>query len=94
MSKKKPETWFFGPGEAEYLSAHAGKPVALVLKTEEILEGILLGVDAYHLVLRRRDGLTVLVAKHAVAYMLGREAVEGASPSGEPNAASPAGEQR
>jgi len=92
MSKKR-ETWFFGPGEEEYLLAHAGKPVALVLKTEEILEGILLGVDAYHLVLRRRDGMTVLVAKHAVAYVLGREAVAGASPSGEPGAGSPSGDR-
>ena len=93
MSKKKPETWFFGPGEEEYLLAHAGKSVVLVLKTDENLEGILLGVDAYHLVLRRRDGMSVLVAKHAVAYVVGREAVAGASPAGEPGTASPSGEQ-
>ena len=93
MSKKQKETWFFGPGEAEYLLAHAGKPVVLVLKTDENLEGVLVGVDAYHLVLRRRDGLNVLVAKHAVAYVVGRERVEGPSPSGEADAASPSGER-
>ncbi len=83
MSKKKPETWFFGPGEAEYLTAHAGKPVALILKTEEILEGVLVGVDAYHLLVRRRDGVTVLVAKHAVAYVLGREEVSAQEEGGD-----------
>jgi len=73
VSKKKPETWFFGPGEAEFYTALRGRRVGVMLKNGQMLDEILIGADAYHIVLRRRDGVTVLVAKHAILYVLARE---------------------
>ena len=75
MSKKQRETWFFGPGEAEFYRAHEGKTLAVKLMDGEILEVVLLGVDAYHLLVRRRDGVTVLLPKHSVMYALTREEI-------------------
>ena len=74
MSKKK-EPWFFGPGEAEFYTALQGRRVGVVLENGQILEETLIGADAYHIVLRRRDGVTVLVSKHAILYVLTKEAI-------------------
>ena len=73
MSKK--ETWFFGPGESEFYRAHEGKHLLLKLTDGGVLEAVLLGVDAYHLLVRRRDGVTVLVPKHSIMYVLTREEI-------------------
>ena len=75
MSKKQKETWFFGPGEADFYTALQGKRVVVVLKNGQMFEETLIGADAYHIVLRRRDGVTVLVSKHAILYALTKEDV-------------------
>lgn len=75
MSKKKPETWFFGPGEEAFYSAHQGRTLAFKLIDGDILEAVLVGVDAYHLVLQRRDGVTLLLPKHSILYALTRASV-------------------
>ncbi len=74
MSKKK-ETWFFGPGEEVFYSAHQGETLAFKLTDGEILEAVLVGVDAYHVVVQRRDGVTVLLPKHSILYALTRASI-------------------
>jgi len=74
MSKKK-ETWFFGPGEAEFYTALQGQRVGVMLENGQIFEETLIGADAYHIVLRRRDGVTMLISKHAILYVLTKEKI-------------------
>ncbi len=76
MSKKK-EPWFFGPGEAEFYTALQGRRVAVVLENGQIFEETLIGADAYHIVLKRRDGVTMLISKHAILYVLTKEDIGG-----------------
>lgn len=83
MSKKRVETWFFGPGEVEFYRAHEGKTLAVKLTNGEVLEAVLLGVDAYHLLVRRRDGVSVLLPKHSVMYALTREEIRAQEESDE-----------
>ena len=76
MSKKRPETWFFGPGEADFYTALRGKRIAVVLENGQMLEETLIGADAYHITLKRRDGVTVLLPKHAILYVLAKEKIQ------------------
>ncbi len=76
VRKATRETWFFGPGEADFYTALRGKRIAVVLENGQMLEETLIGADAYHIVLRRRDGVTVLLSKHAILYVLTKEDVQ------------------
>ena len=82
MSKKK-EPWFFGPGEAEFYTALQGQRIAVVLENGQIFEETLIGADAYHIVLKRRDGVTMLISKHAILYVLTKEDISTAGKGAE-----------
>jgi len=74
--KGKRAPWHFGPGEQEFFTALKGQKVAVKLMTGELFEGVIIGVDTYHVTLLRGDGMRVVLYKHAIAYFLTREELE------------------
>lgn len=58
----------WGTSAARFYARCEGEELAAHLITGEVLMGVLLGVDKYDIVLER-DSVTILVAKHAIAWL-------------------------
>ena len=64
---KPPEKW--GTLSATFLAGLKGQAIAVHLQNGEVLHGALTGVDKYDVCLERVDHSTLLVTKHAIAWI-------------------------
>lgn len=64
---KPPEKW--GTLSAMFYAGLKGQAIAVHLQNGETLTGVLAGVDKYDLCLERPDRSTMLVTKHAIAWL-------------------------
>lgn len=59
-----PKTW--GMTSAEFYTGLRDKPVQIVTMDSKVYKGQLVGVDQYDLLLKQTNGVTILIAKHAI----------------------------
>ncbi len=72
---KPPEKW--GTLSATFFADLKGQAIAVHLQYGETLTGVLVGVDKYDVCLERPDRSTMLVTKHAIAWIEPRSATTG-----------------
>jgi len=68
MSEKK-TIQYWGLRSADFYERCEGEVITIHLMTSEELHGELLGVDRYDVTFAPSDGKTLLIPKHAIAYV-------------------------
>jgi len=70
MSEKGKTVQYWGLRSATFYERCEGEDITIHLMIGEELRGELLGVDRYDVTLASDDGKTLLIPKHAIAYVV------------------------